>query len=152
MEHLSKYFLRDVRVGRSIYMGDNRKVPVGKRTSNGDTVRVSTRVTQDMYGDLEGVAYAMGCSVSRACALLLDATVRDADFINDFARIYIESNVDETRMKELRKVLKYINAGNPFNERISWASLLSYLVDEVRVGAEKVQDTVSRFVISKWDE
>ncbi|WJY27498.1 hypothetical protein [Sporosarcina trichiuri] len=152
LSHLSQYFLRDVRVGQVVYLGDPDRVPVGRRGASGKTVRISTRVTQDMYNDLEGVAYAMGCSVSRAAALLIDATVRDVDFVNDFVRSYLEENVDEERMRDLRRVLKYINADNPYSERISYAALLSYLVDEVRVGAERVQDTVSEFVIRQWNK
>lgn len=150
LSHLSQYFLRDVRISQTVYMGDNERVPVGRRGSSGKTVRISTRVTQGMYNDLEGIAFAMGCSVSKACALLVDATVRDVDFVNDFVQEYLEEHVDEERMKELKRVLKYINAGNPYSERISYAALLSYLVDEVKVGAEKVQDTVSDFVINHW--
>lgn len=152
LNHLARYFLRDVRIGNSLYMGDNNRVPVGKRSASGKGIRISTRVTQGMYNDLEGIAYAMGCSVSRVCALLLDATVRDADFINEFAKKYIEENVDEERMKELKKVLKYINAGNPYDEHMSWAAILSYLVDEVKEGADKLQDTVTDFVINCWDK
>lgn len=152
LDHLSQYFLRDVRINQTVYMGDNHRVPVGRRGSTSKTIRISTRVSQEMHSDLEGIAFAMGCSVSKACALLVDATVRDVDFVNDFVKGYLESNVDEERMKELKRVLKYINAGNPYSERISYTALLSYLVDEVRVGAEKVQDTVSDFVINHWNK
>lgn len=152
LSHLSQYFLRDVRVGQVVYLGDPERVPVGRRGSTAKTVRISTRVTQEMYADLEGVAYAMSCTVSRAAALLIDATVRDADFVNDFVQKYLERHIDEERMRNLRKVLKYINADNPYSERISYAALLSYLVDEVRVGAERVQDTVSEFVIRQWNK
>ncbi|WP_432352646.1 hypothetical protein [Sporosarcina sp. A2] len=150
LDHLSQYFLRDVRINQTVYMGDNNRTPVGRRGSTSKTIRISTRVSQEMHSDLEGVAFAMGCSVSKACALLVDATVRDVDFVNDFVKGYLEANVDEERMKELKRVLKYINAGNPYSERISYTALLSYLVDEVKVGAEKVQDTVSDFVINHW--
>lgn len=150
LSHLSQYFLRDTRIGSTVYIGDNNRIPVGRQGDNEKTIRISTRVTQGMYADLEAVAYAMGCSVSKACTLLLDATVRDVDFVNDFVKEFFEANLDDKRMKELEKVLKYINAGNPYSERISYAALLSYLMDEVRVGAEKVQDTVSEFVISQW--
>lgn len=152
LSHLSQYFLRDMRIGSTVYMGDTSRSPIGRRGSTDKTVRMSTRVTQAMYADMEGVAFAMGCSVSRATALLIDATVRDVDFVNDFVREYLEEHVDEERMRELKKVLKYINAGNPYNERISYAALLSYLVDEVKIGAEKVQDTVSEFVINQWNK
>lgn len=150
--HISQYFIRDVRVGNSLYMGDRERTPVSKRAAGVKTVRISTRVTQDMYGSLEGISYAMGCSVSRACALLLDATLRDVEFVDGFAREYIEQHVDAERMAELKKVLKYINAGNPYDERLSWATLLSFLVDEVKEGAEKLQDTVTEFVVNRWDK
>ncbi|ARK21358.1 hypothetical protein [Sporosarcina ureae] len=152
MDHLSKHFIRDVRIGNSLYMGDNQRVTINRQSATGKTVRISTRVTQGMYSDLEGIAYSMGSSVSKACALLLEATIRDVEFVNEFVKRYIEANVDEKRMKELKKVLKYINAGNPYDERMSWPTLLSYLVDEVKVGAEKLQDTVQDFVISRWDK
>lgn len=152
ISYLSKYFLRDIKISNTLYLGDNNRVPVQKRTYTGNTERISTRVTQEMHDGLAALAFSMDCSISKACALLLDATVRDVDFVNDFARKYIERNVDEKRMGELRKVLKYINAGNPYDERISWASLLTYLMDEVRVGAEKVQDTVSGFIVNHWKD
>lgn len=150
ISYLSQYFVRDIRIEHVIYFGHTDRTPIKKRSYTGDVERISTRVTQQMYESLSAFAYSMDCSVSRACALLIDATVRDTDFVNDFAKQYIEKNVDESRMKELKKVLSYINAGNPYNERISWATLLTYLMDEVRVGAEKVQDTVSEFVINHW--
>lgn len=152
MDHLSRYFIRDVRIGNSLYMGDNQRMAVNRQSSSGKTVRISTRVAQGMYSDLEGIAYSMGSSVSKACALLLDATIRDVAFVNEFVRKYIEANVDAERMKELQKVLKYINAGNPYDERMSWPTLLSYLVDEVKEGAGKLQDTVTEFVINRWDK
>ncbi|WP_216667927.1 hypothetical protein [Sporosarcina jiandibaonis] len=150
VSYLSQYFLRDVRIANTLYMGDLNRIPIKKRASTGRNERVSTRVTESMHDSLSALAYAMGCSVSKACALLVDATVRDTDFVNEFAKGYIEKNVDEERMRELKKVLKYINAGNPFDERISWAALLSHLLEEVQVHAEKVQDTVSEFVINHW--
>lgn len=153
LSHLSQYFLRDIKIDNTIFIGDIYRMPVGKRTiNNGKGERISTRVTSDMHDSLSALGYSMDCSISRACALMLDATVRDADFINEFARKYIEKNVDEERMRDLRKVLKYINAGNPYDERISWASLLNYLMDEVKVHAEKVQDSVSTFVVKHWRE
>lgn len=152
ISYLSQYFLRDVRIANTLYVGDLDRIPIKKRASTGRNERVSTRVTESMHDSLSSLAFAMGCSVSKACALLMDATIRDTDFVNDFAKGYIEENVDEQRMKELKRVLKYINVGNPYDERISWAALLSHLLEEVQVHAEKLQDTVSEFVINKWDK
>lgn len=150
ISHLSENFRRPVRIDNVLYMGDMTRLPVKKRTAAGQSERVSIRFTSQTYEAINALSWALDCTVSRACALLLDASVRDSDFINEFVRRYLEDNIDEQRMRELRKVLKYVNANNPYNEEYSWAALLSFMVDEVKSGAEKVQDTVSNFVIHNW--
>lgn len=150
--HLSLNFRRNIRISNTLYRGDPERMPVKKRQSSGRTDRIHTRVLPEMYDALASLAYALDCSVSRACALLLDASVRDSEFINEFVRRYLEKNIDDERMRELRKVLKYINANNPYNEVYSWAALLSFMVEEVRESAGKVTDTVSTFLVNNWRE
>lgn len=152
ISHLSTNFRRDIRIDNSVYFGDFDRVSVRKRTAPGQSERISIRFKSDMYERLSVLAYALDCSVARACALLLDSTVREVDFINEFARDYIGKNVDKRRMEELKKVLQYINAGNPYEEEISWYTLLSYLMKEVKVSAEKVQDTVTDFIVHNWSK
>lgn len=150
VEYMAQNFRRDIRIDNTLYRGDMTRVPVKKRTAPGQSERISIRFTQQTYEAICALSYALDCTVSRACALLLDASVRDSDFINEFVRKYLEDNIDETRMKELRKVLRYINADNPYNEEYSWAALLSYMIDEVRSSADKVTDTVSDFIVKHW--
>lgn len=152
MTHLSLNFRRDTRMNNTLYLGDFNRIPIKKRTAPGQSERVSTRVNSDMHESLKVLAYSLDCSTARACALLLDASVRDADFVNRFVKEYLEKNVDDERMNELKKVLKYVKANNPFEEEISWAALLNHLIEEVRYGAEKVQETVSTFVINNWNK
>ncbi|MEK4025759.1 hypothetical protein [Sporosarcina sp. FSL W7-1283] len=151
MDRLSVYFIRDVRIGNTLYMGDSERVNFN-RAHIGSTIRISTRVSQEFYRDLEGIAYAMGCSVSKACALLLDTTLKDAEFLNDFVGEYIKNNITPDRLEALKWIMKDLNASNPHGEKVSWTALLSYLVDEVKVGAEKLQDTVTEFVVNRWDK
>lgn len=150
VSHLSSNFRRDVRIDNTLYIGDINRVSVRKRTSPGQSERISIRFKSDMYERLSVIAYALDCSVARACALLLDSTVRDTDFVNNFAQEYLNKHVDKQRMEELKKVLQYINSGNPYEEEISWTVLLSYLMREVKVSAEKVQDTVTDFIVHNW--
>ncbi|EGQ21296.1 hypothetical protein HMPREF9372_3333 [Sporosarcina newyorkensis 2681] len=152
MNRLSAYFIRDVRIGNTVYMGDNERANFNTRSNPGSTMRISTRVSQEFYRDLEGIAYAMGCSVSKACALLLDATLKDAEFLNEFVGEYIKNNITPDRLEALKWIMKDLNASNPHGEKVSWTALLSYLVDEVKVGAEKLQDTVTEFVVHRWDK
>lgn len=152
ISYLSQYFLRDIEVEGTIYFGDIDRVPVSKRSLYGRGERVSTRVTQRMHDTLSAFSYIMGCSISRATALIVDATVRDTEFVNDFCKTYIEENVDEERMRELKRVLKYINAGNPFDERISWAALLNHIMEDVTHQTDRVQKAVSNFMINQWNK
>lgn len=148
--YLSSNFRRDIRINNTLYLGDINRVSIKKRTAPGQSERVSTRVSGNMHERLQVLAYSLDCSTARACALLVDATVRDVDFVNEFVKEYLEKHVDDEQMRELKKVLKYVKANNPYEEEISWAALLSYLIEEVRSGAEKVQDTVTGFVINNW--
>ncbi|MBO0586098.1 hypothetical protein [Sporosarcina sp. E16_8] len=150
ISYLSQNFRRDVRVDNTLYMGDMDRAPVKKRTAAGRSERISIRFRGQTYESIHTLAYALDCTTSRACALLLDASIRDVDFVNDFVEEYLKKYIDEHRMGELKKVLKYVNANNPYDETISWARLLSYMVEEVKVHAEKVQDTVSDFIVNNW--
>lgn len=152
ISYLSRNFRRDIRIDNTVYMGDIERLSVKKRTSRGQSERISIRFKSDMHERLSALSYALDCSVARACALLLDATVRDVNFINDFAYEYLNEQVDKQRMDELKKVLQYINSENPYEEEISWSVLLSYLMKEVKVHAEKVQDTVTDFIVKTWDK
>ncbi|MDW0112151.1 hypothetical protein QT711_03070 [Sporosarcina saromensis] len=150
ISHLSQNFRRTVRVDNTLYIGDIERIPVKKRIAVGRTERISTRVDGNMHETLKVLAYSLDCSIARACALLLDASVRDVEFIDEFVQNYLQKHVDYNRMKELKKVLKYINENNPYSEEVSWGSFLSYLVDEVKLNAEKIQDSVETFVINHW--
>lgn len=152
ISYLSQNFKRDLRVDNTVYMGDIERISVKKRTSAGQSERISIRFNASMHERLSALSYALDCSVSRSCALLLDATVRDTNFINEFAYEYLNANVDKERMNELKKVLQYINANNPYQEEISWSVLLSYLMKEVKVHAEKVQETVTDFIVNTWNK
>lgn len=150
ISHLSQNFRRDVRIDNTLYIGDVNRISVKKRTATGQSERISIRFKAEMYESLSVLAYSLDCSVARATSLLLDATVREVDFINEFVRGYLSKHVDEQRMQELKKVLRYINSANPYAEEVSWTVFLSYLMREVKVSAEKVQDTVTDFIVHNW--
>lgn len=150
LSYLSQSFRRDVRIDNTLYMGEVERLSVRKRSANGKTERISIRFKSNMYENLSVLAYALDCSVARACGLLLDATVREVDFINEFVKRYLSEHIDENRMSELKKVLKYINANSPYTDEVSWLAFVSYLMSEVKVSAEKVHETVSDFVVSNW--
>lgn len=152
LEYLSENFRKSIRIGNTIYRGNENNPHIRRYITSAPTSRVSIRFYKREYDEIHALSYAMECTVSRACALILDATVRNGDFINEFVRKYLEDNIDGERMKELRKILKYVNANNPYNEEYSWGVLLSHMMEEVKYSAEKVSETVSEFIVNTWND
>lgn len=148
--HLSQYFRRDIRFANTIYRSNPNSLPISKRALTGQTARITIRFKTDTYDTISAMAYALDCTVSRTCALLLDASVRDGDFINEFVRKYLEANLDAERVRELKKILRYVNADNPYGEEYTWASLLSLMIDEVREVTAKVADAATDFIVKNW--
>lgn len=150
ISYLSQNFKHDIRVDNTLYLGDSNRLSVNKRCAAGQNMPISIRFRSETFNSIRAISSSLECTPARACALLLDASVRDVDFINEFVEEYLKEHLDDERMQELKKVLKYVNANNPYDETISWARLLSYMVEEVKVHAEKVQDTVSDFIVNNW--
>ncbi|WP_438310747.1 hypothetical protein [Sporosarcina sp. FA9] len=149
--YLSRNFVTNLRLNNTVFIGDSKRNRYNRRLAAGATGRVSIRFKKEDYNNIYELATALGgCTPSLACALLLEASMQDPDIINDFAKRYMDEHVSEEKMKELKKVLKFINTNNPYQEELSWSYLLSHLFEEVRVGAEKIQDTVSTFVVNSW--
>lgn len=150
IEYIAQHFRRDIRFVNTLYRSNANSTPIKKRYLNGQTARITIRFKTDTYDTIAAMAYALDCTVSRACALVLDASVRDGEFIDGFVRGYLEQSLDAERMGELRRVLKYVNANNPYEETYTWAALLSLMVEEVRDASVKVTETVADFVVKHW--
>ncbi|MDE3841103.1 hypothetical protein C0966_17740 (plasmid) [Bacillus methanolicus] len=150
MDYLSQHFRRPVRLKNTLYMGDLDRPSLQKRASAGQSERITIRLPQGTYENLTALAYALDVTPSRATALLLDASVRNSDFINEYVRDYLKQHLDDGRMRELKKVMKFINTNNPYEEEISWSALLSFLFDELKIGASNVSESIQDW-LDKWN-
>ena len=146
---LSPRFRRTVRLANTMYMGDLELPTLRRNTLAEKTGRLSLRFLGPDYDDLNTLAYALDCTPSRACALLLDASIRDSNFINEYFKEFIKTKLDDNRMRELRKVIRYLNVENPYDESISWGMLLSYIFANMKDSAATFADSLNDF-IDKW--
>lgn len=144
---ISKYFQREVRVNNTLYRGSLSNKAVTKQSRQGPSERIHFRVTTEAYEILAVFAYALSCSHSKASALLLEECVHDADFISNYVEKHLENNLSSSRMKELREFMRYVNNGEDVH---SWASLLSYITDEVKKPFNATKDLVNEFIIHHW--
>lgn len=149
IEHMSQHFRREIRLGNTLYMGDPNRPSMQRKVAVGKTERVSIRFIADDYERIATLAYALDVSPTRAVALLLDAAIRNSEFMNDYVRDYLKRELDERRMEELKKVMRYLRKNNPYEDDLTWTHLLTYIYDEVKDGAQSMADGVGTF-ISRW--
>ena len=147
IQKVALHFQRDVRINNTLYCGSLSNPSLSKRKSNSQTERIHFRLTKEAYEILTVFAYALGCSYSKASAILLETCVHEADFISQYVEQHLEKNLSSARMKELREFMRYVNGEGDVH---SWAALLSYIADEVKKPFKEVKGLVEDFVVHHW--
>lgn len=143
IEHLSKYFKRDVRLTNTLYFGNSTSKTVSKR-DKGENQRVSVRFTQDVYDSIAVLSYAMDCTPSRTVAILLNIAMKNITYVNRYMGEYLDGHLSEQQMRELRGVLKYVNHTSDAQQ--SWMAIIGTILDEVSAPMTRVKDAVSEFL------
>ena len=149
IDYVAVYFQRDVLLNGTLYRGMLTNPSVLKQKNQGQTDRIHFRLTKETYEVLAVFAYALGCSHSKACAVLLEECIHESDFISNYIEQHLADNLSSDRMKELREFMRYVNNGEEIH---SWASLLSYIKDEVKKPFQNVKEVVEEFVIHHWKD
>ncbi|WP_061810485.1 hypothetical protein [Rossellomorea vietnamensis] len=146
MDYLSTYFRRDLKFANTIYIGDFERESLQRKVQTGKNERITIRFTQLSYEHISSLARALDVTPSKATALLLDASIRNTNLLNAFVKTYLHDHLDGNRMKELKEVLKYINKNNPYQEEISWFTLLSMIYEDVKESTSNVKDIVHHWM------
>lgn len=149
IEYLALNFRRELRLGQTVYMGDISLPSLQRKIAAGKTERISIRFHAHDYENVCALAYSLDVAPTRAVALLLDASIRNSEFMNDYVRDYLKRELDERRLIELKKVMGYLRKNNPYEEDLTWTHLLTYIYDEIKEGSQTVADGVGTF-ISRW--
>lgn len=139
---LSTFFIRDIRIGSTFYLGelDNRHI---KKRVDGSKERITIKFRRADYEVIYGLGYALDCSPSRVVAILLQLAMQDIRIVNRYIKRHLENELSEAQMKELKSVLRYINNMN--NTHHSWASLLSQIFDDVGP-VSRIKDAITDFL------
>ncbi|WP_251523172.1 hypothetical protein [Robertmurraya korlensis] len=142
IEYLSQYFRREYKYLNTLYMGDLGRESLQRKYQSGKNERITTRFNQATFEEIKSLSNALDVTPTKATALLLDASVRNTNILNAFVKSYLHQNVDKGRMKELKEVLHYVNKNNPYNEDISWFTLLSMILEEVKDSTTNVKEAI----------
>ncbi|MCM3324769.1 hypothetical protein [Cytobacillus kochii] len=149
MEYLSQYFRRDYQFFNTTFFGQLERESLQRKYQSPKNERVSVRFTQLTYEDIRKLSDALDVTPSKATALLLDASVRNANLLNAMVKLFLHEQLDQSRMDELKRVMKYVNRNNPYNEEISWFNLLSFIFDEVKDTTTNVKVAINNWLGKK---
>jgi hypothetical protein len=143
LSNLSLYFKRDLKFHNTLYIGRITNESIKKR-EQGSCERITTRLRRDDAELISALAYALDCTPTRVCAILLDASMKDVHFINNYVEKYLASTISQGQLQELKKLLQFVNRHNP--KMHSWAAFLSRLLNEVSVPASKMKEAIKEFL------
>jgi hypothetical protein len=149
MDELSNYFRRGLIIGNTVFIGDLERTSIQQKRRGGKKERITIRVDASTYENINSLAYALDCTPSTAAAILLEVSIQDVHNVNRYAKRYFKNKLDETRMRELKEILKYIERNNPYDEKFSWMEMLNYFVEEVRVEITQFGKGVSKWIEQK---
>lgn len=144
IEFLSKKFRRNYRFNSTVFIGDLARPSLQRERITGLKERITIRFTQQTYENINVMAYALDVTPTRATALLLDATIRNSEFINWFLKKHIVDQLDTNRQRELKEILKFINKNNPYNKEITISALIAYYFDEIKSGLLSFQEFIDK--------
>jgi hypothetical protein len=108
--------------------------------------RVTIKFSQGTNENISSLSYALDVTPTKVTMLLLEASVKNADFINQYEESHLGSYITEVKIKELKKVLKFLNDNNPYEEEFSWTHLISYFCDELKHGSSSVKNAMNEWV------
>lgn len=141
---LHQYFQRDlITSSRNVKFGSRDNKRLAKRIT-ATTERVTIKFKQIDYEVIFNLGYALDVSASRVVAILLDLAMKDINIVNLYIKQYLQHELTSTQISELKTLLAYVNQSGEVQH--SWASLLSYIIDEIGSPAAKLRDTITKFL------
>lgn len=144
IELLSEKFRRNYAFQSTVFIGKLDREPAQKDSTKGIKHRLTIRFKQDTYEQINRLSYSLDVTPSRATALLLDATIRNSEFINQFLEKHVVRGLDANRQKELKAILKFINKNNPYDKEVTLSALVAYYFDEIKSGLISFQEFIDR--------
>lgn len=150
LEELSPHFVRSVRYKNILYPGHRDAEHIGHSNSGVNYVRMKTRLKADTFEELKDIATALDVRPARACAVLIQESFHSQYFMDNYIKRHLQANITDRQLLELKKIMEYINRDVNYN--VSWATLLSYIMQEVKEPARTLKEKVNTFVIKHWKD
>lgn len=146
LQALSEKLHRDFWHQNTLYKGDSSR-PI-ERTLKivGPKKRLTLRFERAIYDKLNTLAYCLNMTVSSTVALLLQLSLKNSEIVDHYISGFVTKDLDSNRVGQLKEVVRFINANNPYDNEVSFSMIVNLLFDEVREGAKNAKSVVSSWL------
>lgn len=142
---LTQHFKRGVIINKLQFPAKNDPVPFPE--VKGETTRITLKVNNRIHEYANSLYYATDVSVPKILASMINYSINDNKFFNDYVSKYLTEKIGEDRKKLLKSVMDDVNGVTECDENIS--SLLFYIVETEKEIDEGLGEAVEKFA-SRW--
>lgn len=136
IDEMSPHFQHSIWLDQTLYRGSQSCPSVKNITITGTKERIPMQFSEISFENIRKLSYALDVTPSTAAEALLDISLKNGEFINDYVRHFFNKHANKKRIHELKHTFKFTNASSPYEEELSKQVLLSYIFDETAAASE----------------
>lgn len=100
----------------------------GYRSKPTKTVRLQMRLDTFPHDRLLHIAYCLACPKATAAGLILTTSLMNGELLKKIVTRYVGNEMDQDRVKALKRLIKFVNTYNPDEEETSLLLLFAHYV------------------------
>lgn len=143
---LAPHFKRSIKIKKLQFAAQENPLPISKPQVE-EIERISLMLSEPIYEYAYSLSYATGISVPKVVAAMIEFSMNDIKFFNDYVSKYLSQKIDPERKKVLQSIMEDIN--NNFENDYSIAALLFYIADEIKEIDQSIEGSLKE-VVSRW--
>lgn len=136
IDAMSEHFQHSIWLEQTLYRGSRACPSIKNRIFSGPKERIPMHFSEISFDNIRKLSYALDVTPSTAAEVLLDTSLKNGEFINDYIRYFFNKHADKKRIRELKNTFKFTSSSTPYEEELSKQVLLSYIFDETAAGTE----------------
>lgn len=148
LSDLSSYFVRSININNVLYVGHLKAPRIGKSPTGINYVQIKTRLNENIYFRTAEIALALDVTTTRCAAILINEAFHNEIFMDSYVKEFLSGHITDHQLRQLRLIIDYVNRDENYN--VSWATLLSYIMNEVKEPIVEVKEKVNNFIVNHW--
>ncbi|MGG3942891.1 hypothetical protein ABEV54_15785 [Peribacillus psychrosaccharolyticus] len=136
IDEMSPHFQHSIWLDQTLYRGSQTCPSILNTMIAKPKGRIALQFSEISFENIRKLSYALEVTPSTATEVLLDISLKNGEFINDYVRHFFNKHAHKKRVHELKHTFKLTNASSPYEEELSKQVLLSYIFDETAAGSE----------------